>query len=250
MFDINAKIGHWPYRPVRGIESLLNAMDAHGVAHAVVSSLSAVHFLNPHDGNDALAAAIAPYRDRLTPFGVLRPNFAGWPDDLAVCVGEYRMKGVVLYPNYHEYSLEDESLAPLMAEAERCGLPVCVQMGLEDVRRQYRAYKVEDVAPGAVGAFARAYPRVTVIALGLKFGQPELMGEPLPANLYFDTSNYESMGEIEVAVKRFGSRKILFGSNFPLFNPRANVDKIGCADIGDADRYAICEGNARRILGV
>jgi predicted TIM-barrel fold metal-dependent hydrolase len=139
-------------------------------------------------------------------------------------------------------------MASLMAEAERLRLPVCVQAGLEDLRRQFRPYKIEEPAPMAIGDFARAYPYVTVIALGLKFGQPELMGEPLPDNLYFDTSNYESMGELETAVKRFGGHKILFGSNFPLFNLLANVDKVRKADLAESDRHAIAIANAQRIL--
>jgi predicted TIM-barrel fold metal-dependent hydrolase len=227
---------------------MLKQMDAYGVERAAVSSLSAVHFLNPQDGNDELARGIASCRDRLVPFAVLRPNFAGWRDDLAVCVERYGMQGIVLYPNYHEFQLSDSEMASLMAEAERLRLPVCVQAGLEDLRRQFRPYKIEEVAPTAIGDLARAYPHVTVIALGLKFGQPELMGEPLPDNLYFDTSNYESMGELEEAVKRFGSHKILFGSNFPLFNLRANVDKVRKADLEESDRDAIATANAQRIL--
>lgn len=246
MIDINAKFGHWPYRPVRGVDALLGAMDEYGVERAVVSSLSAVHFLNPQDGNEELARIAAPHRDRLTPFAVLRPDFAGWEDDVHACIEGHGMKGVVLYPNYHGFELSDPALGVLMSG----GFPVCVQTGLEDVRRQYRPYKTEEVAASDVGAFARQYPSAKVIALGLKFGQPQQAGDPLPPNLYFDTSNYEALGGLESAVEHFGSGKILFGSNFPLFNPLANVDKVGRADIGETDREAIAFGNAARLLGV
>lgn len=250
MFDINAKLGHWPYRPVRGLDALLRAMDELRVERAAVSSLSAVHFLNAQDGNDELAGLIAQHRDRLVPFAVLRPNFAAWEDDLKKCLEDYEMKAVVLYPNYHEFELSDPSLSPLMTEAGRLRFPVCVQAGLEDPRRQYRPYKTLEVPAAAIGDFARAHPNVTVIALGLKSGQPELAGDPLPGNFFFDTSNYEKMNDLEAAVEQFGSQKMLFGSNFPLFNPRANVDKIRCAAIDETDRDAIAAGNARRLLGL
>ena len=250
MFDFNAKLGAWPYRPVRGIDALLAGMDASGIERAVVSSLSAPHFLNPQDGNDELATLIAAHRDRLIPFAVLRPNFACWEDDLRTCLSEYGMKGVVLYPNYHEFRLLNRMCAPLMEEAEQRRFPVCVQAGLEDLRRQYRPYKTPEVTPAEIGAFATAYPGVTVVALGLKFGQPEQAGDPMPDNLYFDTSNYEAMEDLEFAVERFGPHKILFGSNFPLFNPLANVDKVRKAAITDAGRNAIATENAKRILGL
>ena len=250
MFDFNAKLGHWPYRPVRGLDALLRAMDALGVARAVVSSLSAIHFLNPQDGNEALARDTTAHRDRLEPFAVLRPNFAGWAADLATCLDELGMKGIVLHPNYHEVDLTDPALGPLMDEAARRGVPVCVQAALEDVRRQFHRYQVDDVPASGIGALAKAHPDTTVVALGLKFGHPEQMGDPLPPNLFFDTSNYETLGDLEHAVDRFGAEKILLGSGFPLFNPRANADKLRCADIADTARDAIGEGNARRILGL
>lgn len=250
MFDINAKLGHWPYRPVRGLDALLRTMDAYGIEQAAVSSLSAVHFLNPQDGNDELATLIAPHRDRLVPFAVLRPDFAGREDDLRRCLCDYEMKGIVLYPNYHEFSLADPSMVSFMAFAEQYGVLVCVQAGLEDVRRQFRPYKTADVPANDIGDLARAWPSVSVIAFGLKFGQPEQMGEPLPGNLYFDTSNYETLGELECAVKRFGSDRVLFGTNFPLFNPRANVDKIRRSALDEEQREAIARQNALRLLRI
>jgi uncharacterized protein len=248
VFDINAKLGPWPYRPVKGLSDLLNGMDALSIERAAVSSLSAVHYLNPQDGNNELAALLRPHADRLFMFAVVRPNFAGWREDLRRCVDDYGARGIVVYPNYHEYNLTDEATAPLMHEAGRLRLPVCVQSGLEDVRRQFRPYKTDDVPANDIGDLARAFPETTFIAFGLKYGQPEQMGEPLPDNLYFDTSNYESMGEMEAAVARFGAGKILFGTNFPLFNQQANVDKVRKADINENDHEMIEFRNAMRLL--
>ncbi len=249
MIDFNAKLGHWPYRPVRGLEALLQTLDAYGIEQAVVSSLEAVHYLNPQDGNDALAKLIAPYRDRLVPFAVIKPNFAGCEADLDRCLGEYGMRGLVLYPNYHRFRLDDERLGALIARAASAGAPVCVQAGLEDPRRQYdRGEIVAEVPAPGIGALARAYPEARVVALGLKWGQPEQLGAPLPPNCWFDISNYEALEELEQGVARFGADRMIFGTNFPFFAPLANVDKLRCAGISEADRAAIAEGNARRLL--
>ncbi len=252
MFDCNAKLGHWPYRPVTGLDTLLDAMDRFGVEKALVSSLNAVHYLNPHDGNRELLEIVDDHRDRLLPAAVIRPDFTGWLEDLQWCVLEQGVRAVVLYPNYHGYELTDPGLAPLMSFAAENGVPVAVQAGLEDPRRQYRDNKVFEVPPAATGGLARTYPETTVVAFGLKWTQPELAEDShgLPPNFYFDTSNYERLGELEFAVDRFGPEKILLGSNFPLFNPRANIDKLRCAQISDAARDAIASRNARRVFGI
>ena len=96
MIDFNAKLGHFPYRPVEGLEALLRAMDRHGVEMALVSSLQAVFYRNPQDGNDELAAARAPHRDRFLLSAVLRPNFTGWQDDLLRCAEDYGARAVLL----------------------------------------------------------------------------------------------------------------------------------------------------------
>jgi predicted TIM-barrel fold metal-dependent hydrolase len=248
VFDVNAKLGHWPYRPVKGLDELLRQMDRHGIERAAVSSLHAVFYFNPQDGNDELANAVAGHRDRLVPFAVLRPNFAGWQDDLARCADDYGMRGVVLYPNYHRYGLDEPSTGELAKLCAARRLPLCVQAGLEDPRRQFDREIVLEVSADAIGSLARAHPEVTVLALGLKIGQPERVGEPLPENFFFDLSNYEHMNEIEKAVERFGAEKMLFGTNFPLFNVQANVDKLRLAAIGDRDRECIARGNAERLL--
>jgi len=249
MIDFNARLGHWPYRPVRGLDALLNAMDAFGIERALVSSLSAVHYLNPQDGNDELARWIAPHRDRLVQAAVLRPNFTGWRDDLEKCVSEYEIRAVVLYPNYHRFDLSDARLAPLMARAASRGFPVCVQAGLEDPRRQFYRKTVWDVPADDIGTFASRYPDIRVVAMGLKVGQPDQTGDPPPENLLFELSNCERMGEVEAILGQFGAERLLFGTNFPLFSPRANVDKLARADIPDEDRRVITSENAARLLG-
>ena len=248
MFDVNAKLGHWPFRPVQGLDELLRRMDRLGIERAVVSSLNAVFYLNPQDGNDEVAAWVKGHRDRLVPWAVLRPNFAGCEDDLTRCVDDYGMRGLVLHPNYHRYSLDDPRLEPLMGLAAAWSLPVGVQVSLEDPRRQFDREIVMDVLPERIGDFARAYPAATVIALGIKIGQPERVGDPLPDNFLFDISNYETMDEIESAVERFGSDKTLFGTSFPFFNTQANVDKLKLAAIEDSDRQRIAFINANHLL--
>ena len=250
MIDFNAKLGNFPYRPVKGVQALLNAMDAHAVDRAVVSSLSSAFFLNPQDGNEELVRLIEPHRDRLIPFAVLKPNFTAWEDDLERCLDEFRMAGVVLYPNYHRYHLNGGLLDPLMHEAAQRSFPVCVQAWLEDPRRQFGREIIAPVEAAEIGDLARAYPEATVVGLGVRIGQPAQIGDPLPDNFYFDTSNYERMNELEDWVGQSGPEKMLFGSNFPLYNYLANVDKLAKADLKPEDKDTIAGETARRILGI
>lgn len=250
MIDFNAKLGHWPYRPVKGMDALLSMMDSLGIELAAVSSLNAVHYMNPQDGNEEVAAWVAPHRDRLMPFAVVKPGFALWHEDLECCLSEYGMRGVVLHPNYHRSALDDPGMARLMEIAVAHAAPVCIQTCLEDVRRQYGREIIPEVPAPAIGQLASAYPANTIVALGLKAGQIGLLGNPPPRNLYFDLSNVESMGEIEQAVREHPVERMVFGTCFPMFNMNANVDKMAKANIPEDVRLAIIQGNAARLLGL
>ncbi|MEA3365193.1 MAG: amidohydrolase family protein [Candidatus Hydrogenedentes bacterium] len=249
MIDFNVKFGHFPYRPVEGLEALLRNMDRYDVEKAVISSLNSVFYLNPQDGNDELASAIAPHGDRFIFSAVLRPDFTGWQDDLRKCVADYGAKCVLLYPQYHRYALMDEASGELIAAAGKADLVVCVQCWLEDPRRQFNREIIQPVAPATMEAFVEAHPAVPLVALGLRFGEPDMIGDPLPDNFYFDTSNYENMRDLELAMERFPVERALFGTNFPLYNYLANVEKLARGNITDDQRAAIASGNAKRLLG-
>jgi hypothetical protein len=251
MFDINAKIGHWPYRPVGTFDDLLRDMDRFGIERAAVSSLNSVHYFNPQNGNEELSKAVSGHHDRFIPLAVVRPNLAGWERDVRTCFDECGMRGLLLYPNYHQFSLSKEDDPELLKLVEICSSnqkPVFVQIALEDPRRQFRRSLVEDVSATDVAVFAIRYPDLKVIALGIKYGQVEQIPTPWPKNLWFDTSNYERMGDLEHAVRTYGEDRILFGTNAPLFHPRANVDKLQCADLTPDQRDAIARRNAAGVF--
>ncbi|MCP4640887.1 MAG: amidohydrolase family protein [bacterium] len=250
MIDFNVKLGHWPYRPVKQLDALLTQMDRLGIEKAVVSSLHSVFYLNPQDGNEELYAAVAPHADRLMPFAVVKPNFTLCEEDLAKCLGAYGMRGVVLHSNYHRYELDDPALSPLMQLAQEYAVPVCVHMGLEDPRRQYDREAIMPVVPVAIGALAEAYPNVEVVALGLKFGQERLLGDPMPPNVSFDISNYETMGDLASTPGAVDRSRMLFGTGFPMFSMEANVEKLARSGLDDAERQAIARDNAARLLGL
>lgn len=199
---------------------------------------------------DEVALAIAAYRDRFVFSAVLRPDFTGWEDDLGRCVAEYGAKCVLLYSQYHRYDLMGEATDELVAAAGDAGLVVCVQCWLEDPRRQFNREMIQPVAPAAMKGFVEAHPGVPMAALGLRFGEPDIIGGPLPENFYFETSHYENMRDLELAMERFPMERVLFGTNFPLYNYVANVEKLARGKISDAQRLAIGSGNAKRLLGI
>src|SRR5262249_40458764 len=107
IIDVNGYLGHFAFRRLRHhtAAELLRLMDSKRIDKAVVSSASAITYRNPQAGNEDLAAEVGRHRDRLIPYAVINPFYAGWRDDLKTCRDEFRISGLRTHPPWHHSRL-------------------------------------------------------------------------------------------------------------------------------------------------
>jgi predicted TIM-barrel fold metal-dependent hydrolase len=67
--------------------------------------------------------------------------------------------------------------------------------------------------------------------------------------VWVETSRLDAGGAIEAAVKYLGANRVIFGSGSPLRSIGSAVMSLQYAELSDADRAAIFEGNVQRLLG-
>ena len=69
-------------------------------------------------------------------------------------------------------------------------------------------------------------------------------------NLYLDLSGtgLHRFGMLKLLVEQAGAEKLLFGTDYPICNPRMYVQAVYGEEIGDEERQMIIYGNAARIL--
>jgi len=68
-------------------------------------------------------------------------------------------------------------------------------------------------------------------------------------NLYLEVSGMLLMDQIEHFVKKFGSERLIFGSNFPNSGLEVNTSRIESADIDEGSKANIAGKNISRLLG-
>ncbi|HBF36221.1 MAG TPA: hypothetical protein DDW50_02755 [Firmicutes bacterium] len=68
-------------------------------------------------------------------------------------------------------------------------------------------------------------------------------------NFSIETSTYRVHRGIEAVVRRFGSRRLVFGSGLPTFSAGSAVTMITHADISDSDKKNIASKNMEILLG-
>jgi predicted TIM-barrel fold metal-dependent hydrolase len=252
--DFSCTIGPWAFRrlEVTTVEGTRKALRREGIDRAVVSSLPAVLYKNPHAGNEALAEELGDASPFLIPFAVLNPSFPGWREDLMRCVDHLGMRGLRLYPNYQRYSLRSRETKELVRAAAWLGWVTCVSVRLEDERFHHWAMKVPPTPVAQIAQLALDVPEATIVLTG--GSHPDLqaffraVGDA--PNAYAELGWVKSPLEaVKSCVDEFGAERLLMGTSFPFDVPWCGTEKVRRADLPEGAKAAIMGGNASRLLG-
>ena len=139
LLDINASVGHWPFQHYNynSCKTLLGRMNRFGVNVSVISNMNGIFYKNTQSANKELYSEInsdKSFHSRFIPFALINPIYAGWKDDLDICASTLGMKGIRIYPLYHDYDLTDPSCLELVKIARDKNLVVCLTLRMVDSR--------------------------------------------------------------------------------------------------------------------
>ena len=196
LIDINANVGHWPFQQTNcnTCKELLERMDSYKVDFSCVSNMNGIFYKNTQSSNEELYNEImsdSRFRKRMIPFAIINPIYAGWKNDLDVCASRMGMKGIRLYPLYHDYELTDPSCIELVKSARDRGLIVAFTIRMVDSRPRAwmdlsKEWSLKDVIP-IIKEVPDAKYMILNISSGVYLGEEDtklIRG----SNVLFDTS--------------------------------------------------------------
>jgi predicted TIM-barrel fold metal-dependent hydrolase len=257
MIDVNAYLGHFAFRRLRynTAGELLRLMDRAKIERALVSSAASITYRNAHSGNEELASEVKLYRDRLLPLAVLNPAYAGWQADLRHCHEEMGMKGLRLYPRWHNYRLTDASCLEMVEAATARGMVISIPVRVEDRRQQSWLVDVPDVDLEEIASLVEKAPKSTFILvngagfLGSRLGRA---ASGLPSNFVIDISRLgvELGNEAGKLLAALGEDRLVFGTGIPFHYPDPALIKLALLEAGDEVKEKIRRRTAARLLGL
>jgi hypothetical protein len=257
MIDVNAYLGHFAFRQLRHntARGLLALMDRKSIERAVVSSAAAITYRNAQAGNEEVYAEVRQHASRLIPFAVLNPAYAGWRDDLAICQKQFGMKGLRLYPRWHDYRLSDRPCIEMIRAAGERGMPVSIPIRVEDRRQQSWLVDIPDVAHDEIAALIRAVPDAQFILVNGSGFTGSVLGRRdngLPPNYAIDIAlmTAELRNEIRALLENIGEDRVVFGTGMPFHYTDPALAKLEILDVPDRVKEKIRRGNAARMLGL
>ncbi|HPM19267.1 MAG TPA: amidohydrolase family protein, partial [Bacteroidales bacterium] len=238
-------------------------------------SLNGIFYKNTQSANEELYGEISSdsrFRERFIPFAIINPIYAGWKDDFEISVNRLGMKGLRLFPQYHDYEITDPALIELVKMARDRGLPVAFDIRMVDSRQKswldlphydfcapvksdiiFREWSLRNVLPVIKAVPDAKYIIVNLAnSISLDAGETDIIKR---TDLVFDTSgrSIRDNNDLALLLKRFGRERFAFGTHSPILDyltGRLRIESMSDDEADENTKELIRSGNAKRILGL
>lgn len=203
--------------------------------------------------NDEVAEWVAERPDRFA--GLATVDLARPMDairELRRCVNDLGFRGLRMVPWLWELAPTDRRYYPLYATCVELGIPFCTQVG-----------HTGPLQPSETGRpipyidqIALDFPELTIVCghIGYPWTEEMIAVARKHANVYIDTSAYTSARlpqELTAFLHtRTGSRKVCFGTNYPMINHEHALADLGSLGLDTDTRQLYLHGNAARVFGL
>lgn len=224
------------------VERLRESLAGTDITHCVVCSV-AVKPTTVESINDFIACEVAAH-DNLIGLAAMHQDH---PDpcaelERAVSMG---LCGIKLHPDTQAVDMDDPRLMRVYEVAERRGLPLIIHCG--DYRYDYSH-------PRRLKRILHEFPNLVVDAA--HFGGWSIQDYALEfledERCFLDmSSSMRFLGprRTRELVYAYGCDRILFGSDFPMWDPGAELERFRALGFAPAELEAMCWHNAERFLG-
>ena len=224
------------------VSTLIDHGDSAGIDHFVVQSVATT----PHQVssiNNFIAKAVEESGGRFTGLGTLHPD----SEDMAADVDEIialGLKGVKLHPDIQRVRLDDPRMHKMYELCEG-RLPMLIHTG--DCRYDYSN-------PNRMLPILDQYPELIVI--GAHFGGWSIWEDATEKfknykNFLVDCSSslYAiTPQKAKDLIMEYGVERVLFGTDYPLWQPEIELERFMQIDLNDEQRADILYNNAARLF--
>jgi Predicted metal-dependent hydrolase of the TIM-barrel fold len=217
-----------------------------GIETGYVSSMDSIFYNDPFEGELDLHEMLrgTAYNHILT----VNPLLPCFDEDIRKGVDAFNIKGVRIYPCYHNYQLDSPAVARLCAVLRGYGLPLLLTIRIEDDRLNYLIQPRRINVPDELLTFCASVGDLPVLIMSLSFGELLYCRDDLlqRKNLYVDTSGIKApLESVELLVREIGDEKIVYGSAYPIYALKSTLYEVTMSELPQQSKERILYQNAR-----
>jgi predicted TIM-barrel fold metal-dependent hydrolase len=225
-------------------DNLLKTMDNTGVSKSVISSIASY----PRQVVSINNWLFSIKQERFIIFASIHPLLNGFKEELKRI--QDNAVGVKVHPEFQNFYVDDEKAFPLYEELQRLKLPILLHCGAEMTSPDN--VNVHSSPKGILKVIEK-FPELKIIGahMGGLLMWEEVLKRLVGENIYFDTSDSVRLMKKEVLeqfFKRHGIDKIMYGSDFPIQDPKEEIEFIKSLDISEENKCKIFAQNLKSFL--
>lgn len=226
MLDVNAAWGFWPIQHFsqQSLKELDQVYAEHEVEEVWLSAVESILYPEPDTFDLRLFEKLKEF-PRFQPVKTVNPLLGNWKKSLEQARSQYAIKAIKLFPNYQAYSLEHEAVAEVCQYAVEQGLPVLVQIRVNDERNQPQCMQVNGVSIDSIVELSQRFPECRIIALNAYRGELKALAKG-STNLAIDISFLDGVGTMDDAENTMGKDRVEWGTGAPFLHVEAAVLKL------------------------
>lgn len=226
------------------ISTLTKHGDNAGITHYIVQSVATTP-KQVSSINNFIAESVAQSNGKFTGLGTLHPDSVDIKADVDEIIS-LGLKGVKLHPDIQQFKIDDYRMLKIYELCEG-RLPVLMHTGDHryDLSNPNRMIPILDI-----------YKNLTVI--GAHFGGWSVWEEATKKlcgyeNFYVDCSSslYAITPEkAKELIMAYGTHKVLFGTDYPMWEPKTEIERFMQIDLTDNEREDIFFNNAAKMFDI
>ena len=224
------------------VDLLLQLGDAAGTDQYVILPVSNRPDRTRHI-NDFILKTLQE-QPRFFGFGTVHAAMENLMEEVAY-IQKTGLRGLKMHPDSQVFAIDDERLFPVYEEIQG-KLPVMLHMG--DHRYDYSH-------PRRLRHVLELFPKLQVIAA--HFGGYEVYEEAYTLlkdkDCFFDVSSslmFMAPGVAEDYINRYGAERFVYGSDYPMWDPKVEMDRFLQLKLTPAQFEQIAHKTAESILGI
>lgn len=239
LFDCNAQIGRYGVRHAEAftsLDGLVGEMACSGIAEALAYHSMAREYA-PAVGNEMLLEGI-PGKP-IQPCWVVMPHHTGEmppPDALLAKMKQKGVRAVRAFPVLHQFRLSEWCSGELLDMAEASGIPFFLDL--------------DQTSWDEIAGVLKEHRRLNLVLLRTSYRIDRYI-YPLfdkYENLRIEAATYQVNYGIEEICKRFGAKRLLFGTGLPFTEAGPSIAQITYAEISDEEKRLVAGDNLRHVL--
>ncbi len=249
-------------------DNLARSMASAGIACSVVQPVATNPAQVPHVNDSSIALNETFTETGIMSFGCMHPDFEGWHEELGR-LSRSGVRGIKLHPVYQCVCVDDERYVRILRRCGELGLIVMLHSGY-DIGFPGNDYAL----PERMARALRKSGNVRVILAHMGgwrcWREAEEAFADFGENVYIDTAF--SLGEFTPLedgyyktheecvmlgceefvriVRRFGSERVLFGTDSPWASQSGTLGEIDSLPLTDEEKVRIFAGNSEALLNL